>query len=1623
MLSKIVKNKKIILSAVLLLTIIIGGVFYFLKKPKLTELQKQGAVGDYILNKDFSQKPITPIKQNENNYQLTDSLINGPTIQYANPPEELKDQPKNELNIEFPKNYQEPINIKLDEQRIIQIKDNKGENYNSKLITEEIPLLINNEELIINNENPEDPNDPLEQLEQLEQDSDRTLEQLEWGRDKTLESQTQSVSYLKYQSKDKRTSLYYAYQKENSERKLKHWAIYNQPQKDQIEKESYTIFNAKIKLNDKGEVEVYYFGEQQVQNEQVKAEVDSDLMARAQRTLQKELGQDILNTDNHTPDFIIPTPYYINKNQEKIDLTWKINQDTNTIETEFNPDKDEYPIALDPTIQFTAPGQENSSDVISGENVSSNNFGSAMTSGDFNADGKFDLVVAANNYLSGDGRVYLFYGGGIYSSNALGADVIISPSGIDKDFGTQVMGEDLNNDNRTDLIISDESSSGKIYIFYNDGEYPSFSDSADLIIQGGNSSIALGDINLDGKNDLIIGVKEYLNYTGRVYILYNDGSIPTSVTSADIIINGISNDQSFGGGVQAGDIDGDGDDDIVVGATSYGSGDGRVFVFYNDSTWPTSATNADLVIAAHTDDGYFGGNMLFEDLNGDGKKDLIVASRNWSGPTPTLIGRVYVFFSDGSIPTVSTEADIILTGEGGTNYFGHSIARGDLNNDGKNDLIIGARGAISNAGRVYVFYNDGDIPSSVVNADVIISGEYYGYGLGLGSSLSVGDFNSDGKSDLAVGSYSGEGKAYIFYSLIGQVSTSYELRDQKEYLNDYFSSVMTTGDLNNDGKEDLIVGSYYNSTNAGKVYIFYNDGSIPGAAAMADKIITGEVTEGYFGFSITSGDIDGDGWDDLAVGAYQYSSLSGRAYVFYGDNLISGNASDADVIIDAEGTTNYFGYSMTMGDFDYDGDKDLAVGATRAASGAGKAYIFYNDGSISTMAGNADIVITGESSGRLGATMVAGDFNNDERIDLAIGASEYSSSYGRLYILYNDGSIPTTAATADVIIAGQSGTNFGNPLIRGDFNNDGIEDLATGGLGTTYGRVYVFYCDGSVPTTAATADLIINSDSSNYNFGASMTSGDFDYDGDVDLVVGGFRYSSYTGRAYFFYNDGAYPITSATADFIISGESTSSYFGNSMTSGDFNNDSRIDLAVGTYRHGTNVGRIYIFYNDGSISNIASGSDLRIIGNNYGGYFGSTMTSGDFNNDGETDLIVGAYGEYGGSGKIYLFYNDGSLPASNDDADLVISGEGVENWFGNFLHSGDFNNDGNPDILVGAKGYNNSAGRIYVFYNDGSYPSLASEADFKIDGEGEGNNFGCAINTGDIMGDNRVDLIVGASGYSSNKGRVYVFNNDGEISAQAGSADLIIDGESSNNYFGSAIINGDFDYDMDNDFVIGAYGYSSYSGRAYIFNNDGSYPSLAANADIKITGEYNSYYFGNSFAKGDFNDDNREDLIVGSYKYSTNNYGRIYLFYNDGSIPTSASSADIKITGDGAENYLASFITTGDYDNDDKDDLMVGAYGNAGNRGKVYIFRNDGTFPTSLSEADIANGGLSVGDNFGVFGLIGDFDSNNRVDFCVGYEGADSRGGFVFFINDAPGTKPDYVKSRGGAKVRGTVRVR
>ncbi|KPL04056.1 MAG: hypothetical protein AMJ90_02025, partial [candidate division Zixibacteria bacterium SM23_73_2] len=318
------------------------------------------------------------------------------------------------------------------------------------------------------------------------------------------------------------------------------------------------------------------------------------------------------------------------------------------------------------------------------------------------------------------------------------------------------------------------------------------------------------------------------------------------------------------------------------------------------------------------------------DVYGDGYDDLIIGAR-FNDVGGDNAGRAYVYSgkTGGLLYT--------LTGEAAGDNFGVSVSgAGDVDNDGYFDLIVGANGndaGGSSAGRAYVY--SGQTGGLLYTFTGEAQYDYFGH-----SVSGAGDVDNDGHFDLIVGAYindaggSDAGRAYVYSGQTGGLLYTFT----GEAANDYFGySVSGAGDVNGDGYFDLIVGANGNDaggSDAGRAYVY------SGQTGNLLYTFTGEAVGDNFGISVSrAGDVDGDGYSDLIVGAYfAGGNVAGRAYVY------SGQTGDFLYTFPGEAAGDYFGCSVSgAGDLDNDGYFDLIVGAWRNDAGgtnAGRAYVY-----------------------------------------------------------------------------------------------------------------------------------------------------------------------------------------------------------------------------------------------------------------------------------------------------------------------------------------------------------------------------------------------------------------------------------------------------------------------------------------------------------------------------------------------------------------------------------------------------------------------------------------------------------------------------------------------------------
>jgi len=233
-------------------------------------------------------------------------------------------------------------------------------------------------------------------------------------------------------------------------------------------------------------------------------------------------------------------------------------------------------------------------------------------------------------------------------------------------------------------------------------------------------------------------------------------------------------------------------------------------------------------------------------------------------------------------PLTREDVDKIFTGENKDDYFAEYIATGDINKDNYSDVIVGAPGYDSFRGRFYIFYGGPDMDEKF---DKILDGEIGHVGW-FGRVLASGDINKDGYADLAITAnhmYQQRGRVYLYYGGPDMDETPDKIFDGENALDLFGKSLALGKDVNSDSYGDLLIGSwdYPGNLDRGRAYLYYG-GPRASMSDIAACIFDGESLNDRFGNEVAVGDINGDGFAEVVVGAWGYNDAQGRAYLFYG---------------------------------------------------------------------------------------------------------------------------------------------------------------------------------------------------------------------------------------------------------------------------------------------------------------------------------------------------------------------------------------------------------------------------------------------------------------------------------------------------------------------------------------------------------------------------------------------------------------------------------------------------------------------------------------------------------------------------------------------------------------------
>lgn len=917
----------------------------------------------------------------------------------------------------------------------------------------------------------------------------------------------------------------------------------------------------------------------------------------------------------------------------------ELDMDTRTLALVVDDRDAIYPITVDPI--STSFNTEITLSHVGLAGVAGTEFGISVSSaGDLNGDGYGDIAIGAsrvNMGQSNEGVVFVFYGGpnGITPANY----TVLESNRAGAQFGISVAhGGDVNGDGFSDLVVggntyaNGQGREGAVWVFFGSPtgvenlNFQRFeSDRADSYL--GFMVRGLGDINGDGYSDIAAGSRVYGNPEANESVIYifmgSANGIDVPYNPVHILETNVSNTliQSIGGG----DINGDGYDDMVVSGYGYRKysvppavADGVIFVFFGSptnvagvprpfGTTPTAVNpSAAQIISPYLEVGNRRTGWCVAvagDVNGDGYADVIVGDWTDTDNNQNNEGSFMIFHGS---PTGLNEApDFVMFSNIVGAAMGHSVASaGDVNGDGYADVLVGVAnryGSDQNIrpGAVELYFGG---PNGITAPMMIrFTPAANQNNARMGDYLTVacaGDINGDGFSDMIFSipkhstdpiSSSGDGSdprvrivhgggLGLYYHTQAQ-TTPWRIDPFTEPDGHAGWSVANAGDVDGDGFSDVLVGIPDADGGQGHVHLYL--GTPTGPGALPSAVLQGSMGGERFGACVaTAGDVNGDGYADVAIGA---PGGNGRVVIHLGGpgGL---DLTPATVLTGAAGSG--FGAAVsTAGDVNADGFADLIVGLPDA----GAVHVYH--GSPTGLETAPALIIPGPQSGSGFGTAVAtaGDVNGDGFSDIIIGAPYYSNGHageGAAYVYQGslDGIVATPAWQFE---PNMDGIRFGISVAGlGDTNGDGYSDVAIGAdQYSPNGRIYVFR--GGPTGLAATAanTLNLNGMGEVARLGSSVAeAGDLDGNGLADLVAGApnaFNGQVDEGRVvvWLFMPTGT-PVAQTLESNVVGRQLGWCVAGG----GDINGDGFSDLVVGapyaTGADGTATGMVYYYSGNG-----------------------------------------------------------------------------------------------------------------------------------------------------------------------------------------------------------------------------------------------------------------------------------------------------------------------------------------------------------------------------------------------------------------------------------------------------------
>jgi len=1087
------------------------------------------------------------------------------------------------------------------------------------------------------------------------------------------------------------------------------------------------------------------------------------------------------------------------------------------------------------------------------------------------------------------------------------------------------------------------------------------------------------------------------------------------------------------------------------------------------------------------------------DVNGDGFDDVIVAAR-FADPNGPVSGSSYVVFGQSSgFPAAIDLADLDGSNgfrvDGVAAYDGVDLSisgAGDVNGDGFDDVVIGAFGTDPNGNRsgssYLVFGQSSGFPAAInlsaldgdngFRMDGVAANDF------SGSSVSgAGDVNDDGFDDIVIGAPGADpngnssGSSYVVFGHGGSFGATFDLADL-DGANGFRldgitagdrmgNAVSGAGDINGDGVDDLLIGAS-NASPGGNTYsgssfaVFGQATGFPATFSLASLDggngfrLDGVAATDYSGFSVTgAGDVNGDGIDDIMIGAPYADpagSNSGSSYVVFGQDMgfpavvdlgtLDGNSGFR---LDGTAADDYSGFAVTTaGDFNGDGFDDLVVGACCTDfndGGSGSSYLVFGKTTgfpasigLASLDGNTGIRLDGVAGGDNSGYAVsgAGDVNGDGFGDVVVGApfaDPNGTNSGSSYVVFG-------GASVDLVVGKTNGAGFVSA------NEPVTYTIVVENAGTVevFGAMLTDILPGTLDagsaswTCTANGGAVCPNASGNGNINETIdlpAGGMLGYEltamvlaaegmtvintATVSLPVGFVDFNPSNNSATdsdpvgFIANPAAVPLSSLSGGdgFRLDGAASYDRSGYAVSAaGDVNGDGFDDLIIGSDGadpNGSLSGSSYVVFGQSQgfpaaidLATLDGDNGFRLDGvaeNDYSGF--SVAGAGDVNGDGTDDLLIGAYGadpngERSGSSYVVFGRTTGfaavvGIAGLDGSSGFRLDGVAADDRSGfSVSGAGDVNGDAIDDIIIGAPfadpNGQRSGSSYVVFGKNTGFPAaidlagLDGNTGFRVDGLEEFNDFGSTVSSaGDVNADGIGDVVIGAPIADSNgnqSGSSYVVFGQSTgfpaaiaVSSLDGSNGFSLDGAAAFDESGSAVSGaGDINGDGFDDVVIGAWRANpddnQNSGSSYVvfgqmtpgFPATIALSSLDGVSGFRLDGVAPGDRSGRAVSgAGDSNGDGFDDLVIGAWHASPNGDGSgssYVVFGRSSGFPSVFDLAaldginGVRFDGAAADDFSGRSVSgAGDVNGDGIDDVVIGAFGaepNGGYSGSSYV---------------------------------------------------------------------------------------